>query len=663
MLTFAAFMLAGCATGEKIYVSDLRDKIAGAWVGQMVGNMYGLPHENKYIEEPGDQSKWPFGYSKSLDKLEKYEGAFSDDDTDVEYLYLMMMEKYGVEPTYHQLREGWMYHMRDRIWLANRAALGLMHHGFAPPHTGSMESNPHWFQIDPQLINEIWGYTAPGMPEYAAEKSAWAARITSDGWAVSPTVVYGAMYSMAFFENDIETLVKKAMEYLPEGDRYKNTLKEVISLYHQYPDDWKKSRAVIAQKYYDEEDEMTKTIWNANLNGACGILAFLYGHGDLQLTMDLAASMGFDADNQTATIGGIIGVMNGAETFPDQLTKPIEGWTKPFNDRYVNITRYDMPDASIDDMIDRTVKQAIAVVCANGGELKGEGDRQYLVINRKAVFNAPLEYSEGPLPRMEVGVPVNSQFGVLPYPGKYLKVADGAIPDGLTFEKGYLKGTPTTPGKYRVELMIYDENTGKEFRDSIFVEWLVRTKNIAPEADTILASVRKVNKDVLYKCWITFGKPMYADSVNVINDGIVSGKGSVFYSLAEMSKAPKSDYFGYGWKEPRTIDMVAFHSGCLEEFGGWYQAGSVKIQYLDEAGNWKDVTGFKSTPALPETDIVFFQPHFAEFVFEFDPVTTRGVRMIGDDKVQDHWNKYTKNVSSFISITELGVYGPEGGKR
>ncbi len=25
-----------------------------------------------------------------------------------------------------------MYHMRDRIWLANRAALGLMHHGVRP---------------------------------------------------------------------------------------------------------------------------------------------------------------------------------------------------------------------------------------------------------------------------------------------------------------------------------------------------------------------------------------------------------------------------------------------------------------------------------------------------------------------------------------------------
>lgn len=166
-------VLAVSAQQRRIAIDELRDKIAGAWLGQMVGNMYGLPFENKFIEKEGDESKFPFGYSKSLIKMEQYDGAFSDDDTDVEYLYLMLMEKYGTEPTYAQMREGWMYHIRDRVWLANRAALGLMHYGYTPPFTGSSETNPHWYQIDPQLINEIWSYTAPGMVRYAAGKSAW----------------------------------------------------------------------------------------------------------------------------------------------------------------------------------------------------------------------------------------------------------------------------------------------------------------------------------------------------------------------------------------------------------------------------------------------------------------------------------------------------------
>ena len=64
---FGLFLIPFHSTGskpQKIKVSELRDKIAAEWIGQMIGNMYGLPHENKYIAEPGPE-KWPYGYSKS----------------------------------------------------------------------------------------------------------------------------------------------------------------------------------------------------------------------------------------------------------------------------------------------------------------------------------------------------------------------------------------------------------------------------------------------------------------------------------------------------------------------------------------------------------------------------------------------------------------------
>ena len=83
-------------SAQKISKTELKDKIAGAWIGQMVGNIYGLPFENKFVDEPAPESRFPFGYTKNIDKLQKYNGAFSDDDTDVEYIYLLLMEKDGV---------------------------------------------------------------------------------------------------------------------------------------------------------------------------------------------------------------------------------------------------------------------------------------------------------------------------------------------------------------------------------------------------------------------------------------------------------------------------------------------------------------------------------------------------------------------------------------
>lgn len=633
----------------KISISDLHDKIAGAWIGQMIGNIYGLPHENKYVNAPGPEN-WPYGYTKNLDKLKKYNGAFSDDDTDVEYMYLLQMMKFGPEPTYSQLRDAWMYHIRDRVWLANRGALGLMHFGYTPPFTGSKDLNPHWYQIDPQLINEIWGFTAPGMVDYAAAKSEWAARITSDDWGVEPTIFYGAMYAAAFFESDMDKLIQVGLQTLPENGRFKATALEMISLYKKYPHDWQAAWKDMAQKYYVDEHDMTKTIWNANLNGACAVLAMLYGKGDFQLTLDLCCAMGFDADNQAATVAGLMGVIYGFKALPANLYLPVEGWEKPFNDNYVNITRYDLPDARISDIIENSVKETIALIQWKGGKVAGEPGNEIITINPDAVFNPPLEFYIGPMPYMETGKPVDFAFYTNGNQKYNWKMVSGTLPAGLNFDAGRITGTPIMPGDYKVSLQL-DNGKDKITRD---FSLLVRSGNIAPGADTIYANVRKLNEAVMDSCWYTFGKSMYAESVDVISDGRVQGEGSVFYSLAAKANIPKVDYYGYGWNDPQQISMVAFHTGGMEEFGGWFT--SLNVQYLNEAGKWVPVENLSMAPPLPASDVVFYQPHFAEYVLRFETVNTRGIRIIGDAMVQGHWNKYTKNVSSFTSITELYVY-------
>ncbi|MDQ3015403.1 MAG: ADP-ribosylglycohydrolase family protein [Bacteroidota bacterium] len=639
----------GISQTQSITVTALRDKIAGAWIGQMIGNIYGLPHENKYVNAPGAEN-WPYGYTKNLDKLKKYNGAFSDDDTDLEYMYLLQMEKFGPEPTYEQLREAWLFHIRDRVWLANRGALGLMKFGYTPPFSGNKNINPHWFQIDPQLINEIWAYTAPGMVRYAAQKSDWAARITSDSWGTEPTIHYGAMYAAAFFETDIRKLIDIGLKELPADGRYGQTIRDMIALHQKYPDKWQDAWKEMAEKYYVTEPDMTKTIWNANLNGACGILAMLYGNGDFQRTLDLSCAMGFDADNQAATVAGLLGIMYGFKALPKDLYLPIEGWTQPFNDTYINITRHELPDASIQSMIDRTLRMTTDLIISKGGKLSGKGAKQKVTINTKATFTVPLEFYIGPLPMMEVNHPVDYTFYSDANKNYNWSMIGGTTPPGTTFNKGRITGTPTTPGPYQIKIQL-DNGPQKLMRD---FDLVVRNTNIASLADSVLANVRVVNEVVRDSCWTTFGRSMYSKDVEVIRDGIVDGPGSVFYSLAAKAKIPKVDYYGYEWATPQTIDMMAFHAGGMEEFGGWFT--SLNVQYKNEDGKWVGVTHTSINPPMPETGYLIYQPHFAEYVLSFDKVTTKAIRIIGDAMIQDHWNKYTKQVSGFTSITELRVY-------
>ncbi|WP_324373529.1 ADP-ribosylglycohydrolase family protein [Dysgonomonas sp.] len=633
---------------KSISVAELKDKIAGAWVGQMIGNIYGLPHENKYVNAPGPEN-FPYGYTKNIDKLKQCDGAFSDDDTDIEYFYLLQMQKHGIEPSYEQLREAWMYHIRDRVWLANRATLGLMHFGYTPPFTGMKSINPHWYQIDPQLINEIWAYTAPGMVKYAAQKSDWAARITSDEWGVEPTIHYGAMYAAAFFEKDIKKLIEIGLKELPQDGRYANTVRDMIALHKKYPK-WQDAWKEMAQKYYVDEPDMTKTIWNANLNGACAILAMLYGKGDFQYTLDLSCAMGFDADNQAATLSGLLGVINGLKGLPKDLYLPVEDWKEPFNDKYINITRFDIPDSKISDIISNTTQMAIKLVEQKGGKLVGQGDKAKLIIKTEATFNPPLEFCVGPNPRMEVGKKVDYDFYCTANKSYKWTLAKGNLPNGIEFKNGKISGVPSQAGVYPVTLQLSDgkKNIQKEFK------LLVRNENIAAQADSIIANVHTLNTAVLDSCWYTFGQPMYAKSVNVINDGILNGEGSVFYSLAAKTNLPKVDYYGYAWKQEKSISMVALNIGCMEEFGGWFM--SLNVQYQNEEGKWLPVEKTIIEPALPKSDIVFIQPHFVEYVISFNPVKTKAIRIIGDAAIQNHWHKYTKNVSGFTSVTELSVY-------
>jgi hypothetical protein len=645
------FLFTGCVEKKemvRISVEEFSDKVYASWLAQIIGNIYGLPHENAYIDEPGPET-FPYGYAENIERLKEVNGAFSDDDTDIEYIYLLTMEKHGFEPTYAQLRDAWLHHIKRRVWLANRAALGLMHFEYSPHVTGLKDYNPHWFQIDPQLVNEIWAVISPGMVKYAAQKSAWAGRVTNDSWGIDPTIHYGAMYAAAYFESDVNRLIDIGTAALPAGSRFAETVEDMKALYQKYPNDWRQARAEMAQKYYIDEHIDTKTIWNAVLNGAAGILALLYGQGDFQYTLDLSCAMGFDADNQAATMAGLLGVVLGVEGLPKDLLYPIKGWDKPFNDFYKNVTRHDMPDASIIDMANRMVVQAEKIILKYGGEKVTENGVEYYLINPDAEFVAPMEFPGAPMPNIEVGKNTDYTFyisgGKAPFKWS---VASGQLPDGITLKDGKLTGVAKTSGIYPVTVQF--ESQGKAASQKFNL--VVRGENLATDTKKILASVRKTNVEVRDAMWLTVGYSLYANSVDVINDGVRLGNGSTFYSITDGID-DKVDYYGYEWNESKNVGLIGYHMGSMEESGGWFT--SLNVEYRDANGKWKSVEGLIVLPDLLPNEEPFNKAHFVEYILAFKPVETTAIRIIGDAGAAKHWRNKAHH---FTSITELSVHGP-----
>ncbi len=380
---------------------ELRSKIEGYWLGQLVGNYMGFPFEFVYSETPApvfidryynvtDSAGIRMNHTDRRGNVNIFAdalgGAWTDDDTDIEFVTLHAVEAHGLDLNYQEITEAWKKHINRFIWVSNRKARDLMETGMIAPDTGKKENNPYWFAIDPQLVNEIWSVFYPGMVDKAVSRAQWGARITSDDWGIHPTMFYAALYSAAFFESDIEKLYEIGMSYIPDSSPFYKGLKDVKGWYQQHRD-WRKTRELI-KKHYLRYPEAVENPWfhevSAMVNGLCGAMAILYGEGDFIKTTGIAVTAGYDCDNQAATCAGFIGVLNGSSCIPRELTHQMgysETWDKPFNNQYINYSRDHLPNLTyISDLIDRILVISEQAILENGGEIiENKGEISYRI--------------------------------------------------------------------------------------------------------------------------------------------------------------------------------------------------------------------------------------------------------------------------------------------
>lgn len=636
LLMTSCCVLADSGQYQKIAVAEYQDKVKASWLGQIIGNTYGLSYEFKFIDQPGPD-KFPYGFGEYLAKVKEVNGAFSDDDTDIEYMYLLQMEKHGSTPSYSALADAWQHHVREKVWVANRQAVALMHAGYSPPLTGHKTLNPQWFQIDPQLVNEIWAVTAPGMIDYAAAKTRWAGRITSDDFGIDPAVMYGAMFSAAFFERDIVRLIDAGIAALPAQSRFAAIVRHMQQLHKQYPDDWQKARAVMAEHYYRAFD-YNKNAWlvvDANLNGACAILALLYGEGDFQKTLDMASAMGFDADNQAASMSGLLGIVGGTTILPKNLLFPLPElkWSQSYNDRYINVSRVDLPDARISDLVARMAREGEKIILAQGGKKIVERGVEYYVINTRATFSAPLELPVAPVLFAEQDQDFSFDTGVdISVNDEKLTLLGSALPPGLGLRAGVISGVPKTSGLYRFKLRL---SSGQK---TVEREYVIRvhTKNLASTATEVLHNLTN-EKNI-------------KSLTHLLSDGDIE---TTYYS-AENSAVSKQDFYGYRWAQPQTISVLRFNSGTPKEFSGWFT--SLQVQYRDDAGDWQNVQQLQIMPAMNFDNSQWLKGIGINHTLSFAPVTTSAIRIIGaaGGVERDSFNGGGREFYSAIS--ELSVH-------
>jgi len=322
----------------------------------------------QYINEPGDVEE----YTPALP-----EGARTDDDTDLEWVYIVAMQRHNtIMLPPHLIVQLWRERINKRIWCSNQYARQLMDIGFEPPLTGSIVFNP-WanFNISGQFICESFGLLAPGMPQTAARIGLNYTHVTIDAEPAQTTQLFTSMIATAFATDEMDNILEAGLKAVDENCAIRQIVTDVRQWHRLYPSDWRTTRRLVKEKYSRHGGAMRDRN-GYELNTASTIAALLYGEGDFVKTLMTAFNFGWDADNNAATAGSIIGVIKGYRWMMKQNWKIV--------DRYHNTTREDMPmDETISSFADRIIDLAEKVMTEQGGRRQN--------INGQIVYHIRLE--------------------------------------------------------------------------------------------------------------------------------------------------------------------------------------------------------------------------------------------------------------------------------
>jgi hypothetical protein len=122
------------------------------------------------------------------------------------------------------------------------------------------------------------------------------------------------MYALAFFESDVQTLVRAAQAHFDVNDQVNQIASAVIGWQRDHPDDWRQTRLHIKATY-----DTDPAWWASKVNFASTIMALLYGKGDLIQTLTIASLAGWDADNNATTSAGLLGLIHGFRNLPEEI--------------------------------------------------------------------------------------------------------------------------------------------------------------------------------------------------------------------------------------------------------------------------------------------------------------------------------------------------------
>ena len=276
----------------------LKDKIYACWVGKNIGGTMGTPYEgNRDVHDIQ-------GFVTEEGKV------LPNDDLDLQLVWLRAMDEMGPESVNERvLGEYWMTHIGP-MWNEYGVGKSNMREGLLPPLAGEVYNDKWKHSNGAWIRTEIWACLFPGCPEKAIRYAFYDACVDHGyGEGTYAAIFVAAMESAAFVIKDVKTLLEIGLSKIPTDCRMAKAVRLVMEEYEKGTD-WKTVRQMLVEQSADIG-------WfQAPANVGFVVLGLLYGEGDFKKSMILAINCGDDTDCTGATIGSLMGIMNGIAGLP-----------------------------------------------------------------------------------------------------------------------------------------------------------------------------------------------------------------------------------------------------------------------------------------------------------------------------------------------------------
>lgn len=318
----------------------LYDKILGGWNGRASGCLLGKPIEkyskeiikeileannswplNNYITSEGLPQdildKYPWNKHSGRESLrENIECMTEDDDLNYTMMNLHVLEKYGSNFTTVNVANEWLELLpvlstftAERIVYKN-LLLGNQVEDI------TLFNNPYREWIGAMIRADLWGWVSPGNPIQAIKFAFQDGSLTHVNNGVIGEMFLSAVVSLSFIYDDVNELLFESLQYIPQESKIYETVKFGIKCANENTN-WEDVLEVLDSRYGNYH-------WVHSINNSALIAAALvFSKGDFGNAICNTVMGGWDTDSDAASVGAIIGTINGNEKLSAKWIGPL----------------------------------------------------------------------------------------------------------------------------------------------------------------------------------------------------------------------------------------------------------------------------------------------------------------------------------------------------